>query len=60
MVEQNADWMEILQNMVEKQPSIHLKPKDLCQLTRLGLIAMRDGQMQIRCELYRQWLQGFF
>lgn len=58
--------------MLDKQPelvmalkailtnsSIPLTLNELFQLTHMGLITTKKGQIQIRCELYRQWLTAF-
>jgi hypothetical protein len=37
-------------------PPKPVKPAELFQLTRMGLVKMEAGQVHIRCELYRQWL----
>lgn len=60
LMEQHPDWITFLRQMIADQASGSLNPMDLFQLTRLGLVEMRDGQVQIRCELYRQWLRNCF
>lgn len=40
-------------------PSSRLHPSELFQLTRIGLITMQQGQICIRCELYRHWFQAY-
>ncbi|WP_448571281.1 AAA-like domain-containing protein [Trichothermofontia sp.] len=42
----------------QSQPPPYIRPLELSQLHRLGLIQVTDGQVVIRGELYRRWLQA--
>jgi hypothetical protein len=59
LLEQQPDLVNVLKPMLNQQQTIQLKPLDLFQLTRVGLIQVCQGKVQIRCELYRRWLQNY-
>lgn len=52
------DLVAVLNELLADQPTL-LKPTELFQLTRMGLIQIQGEQIQIRCELYRQWLKAY-
>jgi hypothetical protein len=58
-LEQHPDLVIALKAILEQSQAVSLKPPQIFQLTRMGLIKMQSGQLNIRCELYRQYLNQY-
>jgi hypothetical protein len=55
-LEQRPTLATTLKAIIKAQEPVHLKSLELFQLNHMGLIEVQSGQVKIRCELYRRWL----
>jgi hypothetical protein len=59
LLQDHGDWLEVLRQSLTQSQPIHLPAVDQFQLTRLGILTLQNGNLRVRCELYRQWLQAY-